>query len=169
MPFDPLGALRVLNDHGVDYVVIGGFAAQLLGAPLTTQDLDVCYERSVENVERLASALRALDARLRVARAEPGDELPFLLDAKTLLAGDSFTFVTEAGALDVLGTPSGTRGFDDLVSAATSIDLGDGLVVRVVALDDLMRMKRASRRPKDQLALLVLEELADVLREQRDR
>src|SRR4051794_36164243 len=107
-PFDPLLALRVLNRHGVRYVVIGGFAGDLLGAPLNTNDLDICYERTADNMERLAAALKELGATLRVAGVD--EDLPFILDAKTLAAGDSFTFETEAGALDVLGTPSGTSG-----------------------------------------------------------
>jgi hypothetical protein len=166
--FDPLLAIRTLNDHGVRYVVIGGFAGQLLGAPLTTQDIDVCYDRGARNLERLAGALRELHARLRVARASADDVIPFIIDAATLRAGDSFTFETDAGDLDVLGTPSGTKGFADLAPHAVVLDLGDGLEVPVVALADLIRMKRTSRRPKDQAALDVLLTLDDVLRERDD-
>ena len=157
-PFDPLLALRVLDRHGVRYVVIGGFAGDLLGAPLNTNDLDICYERTSANMERLAAALKALGATLRVAGVD--EELPFLLDGKTLAAGDSFTFDTDAGALDVLGTPSGTRGFADLSARAEAVPIGD-LQVYVVNLADLMRMKRASGRVKDRMHLEVLSALRD--------
>ncbi len=135
----------------------------LLGAPLATNDLDICYDRSTDNLERLAAALRALNAKLRVARVE--EDLPFLLDAATLAAGDSFTFVTSRGALDVLGTPSGSGGFGDLAEHATLLTVADGLDVLVVDLADLMRMKRASFRVKDRMQLEVLAALERELQE----
>ena len=152
--FDPVEMLRVLSRAEVKFVVIGGYAAELLGAPLMTMDLDVCYERTAENMERLAAALRQLGAKLRVAKVD--EDLPFLLDGRTLAAGDSFTFITDLGSLDVLGTPSGTKGFRDLVSSAVAVPVADDLSVRVVALADLMRMKRASARIKDKMHLEVL-------------
>ncbi|MBA3268420.1 MAG: hypothetical protein H0T70_09215 [Acidimicrobiia bacterium] len=158
-------AFRVLNEHEVRYVVIGGLAAEFLGAPIATNDIDVCYERTTENMKCLAAALQQLGAKLRVARVDDDEDLPFLLDHATLAAGDSFTFRTEAGDLDVLATPSGTGGFRDLDAGATAYDLGEGLVVRVVALDDLMRMKEASRRPKDEAHLQVLTALREMLDE----
>jgi len=161
--FDPSLAFRVLNEHNVRYVLIGGLAGELLGAALATNDIDICYERTTENMERLAAALRELGAKLRVAKVE--EELPFLLDPQTLAAGDSFTFRSDAGDLDVLATPSGTGGFRDLDGNATTYDLGEGLAVRVVALDDLIRMKEASARSKDEAHLHVLAALKEVLDE----
>ena len=155
--FDPIRALRTLHEHGVKYVVIGGYASAILGAPIMTNDVDICYERTPANMERLAQALRDLHAALRVAGVE--EELPFVLDGRTIAAGDSFSFRSDAGALDVLGTPSGTGGFRDLDAGATSYDLGDGLIVRVVSLDDLIRMKEAASRPKDEAHLHVLASL----------
>jgi hypothetical protein len=152
--FDPIGALRVLRDEGVKFVVIGGYAGELLGAPLITNDLDVCYERSPDNLERLARALVRMNAKLRVAKVE--DELPFILDARALAAGDSFTFATDLGSLDVLGTPSGTAGYPDLALRAKDLAVAADLRVPVVVLGDLMRMKRASGRTKDRLQLEVL-------------
>lgn len=157
--FDPIAALRVLYDEGVKFVVIGGYAGELLGAPLITNDLDVCYERSQDNMERLAKALVRMNAKLRVAKVD--EELPFILDARTLAAGDSFTFVTDLGSLDVLGTPSGTAGYADLVARAEVRPVAADFSVPVVVLGDLMRMKRASGRTKDRLQLEVLSALAD--------
>jgi hypothetical protein len=155
--FDPIAALRVLDAEGVKFVVIGGYAGELLGAPLITNDLDVCYERSPDNLERLATALVRMKAKLRVAKVE--EDPPFILDARTLAAGDSFTFVTDFGSLDVLGTPSGTAGYGDLADRAQNLPVADDLRVPVVVLGDLMRMKRASGRTKDRLQLEVLSAL----------
>jgi hypothetical protein len=161
--FDPLGALRTFNEHGVNYVLIGGYASSVLGAPIITNDVDVCYERTPENMDRLAAALQELGATLRVAGVDK--ELPFVLDRRTIAAGDSFTFRTDAGDLDVVGTPSGTGGFRDLDADATSYDLGEGLIVRVVSLDDLIRMKEAASRPKDEAHLHVLAALKQRIEE----
>lgn len=149
--FDPLGSLHVLADRGVRYVVIGGIASATHGSPSVTQDLDVCYERSPENLERLAQALDSIHARLR----GDDDDVPFSPDAKTLAAGDHFTFITDLGDLDCLGIPAGTLGYDDLVKNAVDVDL-DGLVVAVASLDDLIRMKRAAGRPRDLAELEIL-------------
>jgi hypothetical protein len=136
----------------VTFIVIGGMAAAALGSPSITLDLDICYERSAENHGKLAEALRELHASLRGAPPN----LPFQLDARTIASGDSFTFDTEAGPLDCLGTPSGTAGYRDCCRNSVEVDLGDGVVARVVALDDLMRMKRAAGRPKDRIELEIL-------------
>ena len=161
--YDPLRALRTFQRHDVRYVVIGGYAAGILGAPIMTNDLDICYERSKPNMDRLASALKELGARLRVAHVD--EDLPFILDGLTLGAGDSFTFRTDAGDVDVLGTPSGTGGFRDLDAKATTYDLGEGLLARVVSLDDLIRMKEAAHRPKDESHLHVLTVLKRTIEE----
>lgn len=158
-PFDPLKALRTLVEHRVRFVLIGGFGARLHGSPTVTNDLDLCYARDMDNLEALAAALLGLEARLRGAPSH----VPFLLDAKTLKAGDRFTFMTSAGSLDILGTPSGVSGFDELDRAATEMDL-DGLRVRVASIDDLIRMKQAAARPKD----LIEVEVLGALREEID-
>lgn len=150
--FDPLFVLRALTHAGVKFVVIGGVAARLHGSPSLTRDVDICHATSRVNLRRLAVLLRDLDARLRGAE----DEVPFLLDAKTLAAGSNFTFTTRAGDIDVLGMPAGVGGYDELAASAEMVQLDD-LVVPVASLDDLIRMKRASGRPKDLIEVEILE------------
>jgi hypothetical protein len=164
--FDPDRILRALVAHEVRFVIVGGVAGNLRGTADITNDLDVCYARDRENLERLSAALTELGARLR-GRGVP-DDVPFVLDALTLLHGDTFTFATAAGDFDVLATPSGTRGYDDLDAGATSFDLGDGITVRVTSLDDLIRMKRASARSKDLIHIEHLGALKDQIEEFSD-
>jgi hypothetical protein len=152
MPYDPLLALRVLQQHGVRFVVIGGVAGRLWGSPTMTDDCDVCCAWDLENLDRLALGLVQLGATLRGIV----DDVPFQLDGRTLANGQVFTFMTKAGALDVLAAPAGVRGFEELDANASEFDMGGGLVVRVCALDDLIRMKRAAGRPKDRIELEVL-------------
>lgn len=159
--FDPLRLLRVLLAHEVRFVVVGGFAGTLWGSPSITVDLDVCYERSSRNYEALVAALRELGATLRGAP----DGLPFQLDAKSIKMGDSFTFKTTAGDFDCLGTPSGTNGYADLHTNATTFELAPDLRVDVCSLDDLIRMKRAAARRKDLIAV----EILSAVKEEREK
>ena len=158
--FDPEAILGILLGHRVRFVLIGGIAARLAGSPVLTRDIDICYARDAENLVGLVAALRELRARLR----GPREEVPFRLDVRTLKLGDSFTFTTRHGDLDILGTPTGTRGFDDLVANAEPVQIGESEVL-VASLDDLIRMKRASGRPKDRA---MVEELG-ALRQEADR
>lgn len=149
--FQPDLLLSTLDQHQVSYVVIGGIAGVAHGSPTLTADLDVCYQRTRPNMAALADALRELQAEL--AGADPG--LPFQIDARTIELGDHFTFETDAGGLDCLGTPAGTAGYEDLVRDSVVLEVF-GRKVRFVSLDDLIRMKRAAGRPKDLIELEVL-------------
>jgi len=162
--FDPIGLLEVLDRHRVRYVVIGGFAGRFWGSNSITNDLDICYARDKKNFEALASALRELAARLRGA---PPD-FPFLLDAKTLEAGDHFTFETSLGPLDCLGTPLASGGYRDLIQGSTTMNV-EGVEVPVASLEDVMRLKRAAGRPKDRAELEILAALQEVRARRGDR
>lgn len=156
--YEFLDALEALLQHRVRFVVIGGIAARLRGSTSITEDVDVCYARDEGNLTRMVSALKALNARLRGA---PSDA-PFLLDEKTLKMGDSFTFLTDAGSLDILGHPSGIPGgYEELDRGADKLSLAGGLEVKVASIDDLIRMKRAAGRPKDLIEVEVLGALRD--------
>jgi len=143
-----------LQRHGVEFMVIGGQAAVLLGSPLPTLDIDLCYRRTGQNLRRLADALKELHPTLRGA---PPD-LPFRLDAESLALGSNFTFQTDLGPLDLLGwvEPFGT--YEELVPRAESITVGP-LHLLTIGLDDLIAVKRHIGRPKDKAAVLQLEAL----------
>jgi predicted nucleotidyltransferase len=156
--FDFRRSLETLTRHGVRFVLIGGLAGRLWGSTTVTNDVDVCYERSDENLRRLADALRELGARLRGV----DDPVPFAPNQEALRSGDHFTLETDAGSLDLLGTPAGVAGFEALDRNAVALSL-DGLTIRIAALDDLIRMKRAAGRPKDRIEIEVLGALRDEL------
>ena len=156
LQFEPLKALRVLDRHSVRFILIGGLAARLLGSPSVTNDLDICYERTPENLEALAAALKELGAQLRGAP----EGLPFLLDGETLRRGDCFTFSTSAGSLDVLGTPTGSGGFGLLLRNARLVSFS-GIEVLVADLPDLIEMKKAAGRPKDRIEVEILTALLE--------
>jgi hypothetical protein len=158
--------IAALNEHGVQYVVIGAVAAIAQGYPLNTGDLDVTPARDPGNVERLAVALRDLDARLRVAGNDEGVEFP--IDADYLRDVDSWTLITRHGELDVLFMPSGTRGYNDLHRSSVTIEFAGGKA-EMAALLDVIRMKEASARPKDLAQLPALRQTLEVFRGREKR
>src|SRR5262245_33798939 len=87
---------KLLTESGVEFVVIGGRAETLLGSARVTFDTDLCYRRTQQNLERLATAIAELNPTLRGAPAD----LPFRLDAQSFALGSNFTFNTSAGELD---------------------------------------------------------------------
>ena len=159
--FDPVEILRVLTEHGVRFVVIGGVAARLRGAPLLTQELDVTPDDEPSNLVALAAALRQLEARLRVSD-DPG-ELPFPVEPEMLAAARSWTLSTRAGDLDLILLPAGTRGYPDLVRGASPVRVANDppLSVPVASLDDVIRNKEATGRDKDRAALPLLRKTAE--------
>lgn len=156
--FDPLRLLAALHDGGVKFIVIGGFGGNLLGSPSFTSDLDVCYARDQANLVALAKVLVSLKARLRGVT----EDVPFRVDARSLKAGDSFTFLTDGGPFDILGTPAGTGGFEDLARNASPMEV-DGRTILVASIDDLIRMKLAAGRDKDLIEVQVLGALREEL------
>ena len=156
--YRPDQVVGMLGRHRVRYVLIGGLAAVTRGAPLVTQDVDVCHATDTANLTRLAEALREVRAVLR--GADPG--LHFALDARTLANGDTFTFTTDIGSIDILATPAGTSGYEDLARSAEVFEMF-GQRVLVATVEDLIRMKRASGRTKDLLAVEELGALRDEL------
>jgi hypothetical protein len=157
--FDPVPIIERLASAGVDFVVIGGVAGAVHGSAYGTADLDVAYDRDPDNLERIASVLRLLEAKLRGA---PPD-VPFLLDPETLAAGGNFTFATQLGSLDLLAYPAGAPAYEALREAATVIDVR-GHQVRVASLDHLIAMKEATGRPRDIERAQELRLLSDELR-----
>lgn len=144
--------LEALRAEGVRFVIIGGVAMVLRGSSRTTVDLDLCYERSKANLERLARAVAPFAPTLRGAPPE----LPFLWDAQTLRSGLNFTLSTSAGDLDLLGEVPGLGMFDAVASHASELDIY-GSPCLVLDLDGLELAKRAAARVKDLLDLAEIE------------
>ncbi|HEY6628177.1 MAG TPA: hypothetical protein VI193_04265 [Acidimicrobiia bacterium] len=154
--FDPVAALKVLVEHRVDFLVIGGVAARLRGAPFLTQDIDVTPSTDRANLERLALALKDLKARLRTT-TEP-DGFPFPFDSALLESADIWTLTTTHGDLDLVMSPEGTGGYPDLIRDAEElrVSIDPELWVTVASLADVIRSKEAAGREKDRATLPLL-------------
>jgi len=148
--------LRLLGEYKVEIVIVGGVAAALHGSLLLTNDLDVCYRRNSENLERLATALKTVRARLRNAP----EGIPFVLDAETLQRGLNFTFATDIGDLDLLGELRGVGVYEDVAATALTVDLFD-YQFKVIEIGKLIAAKRAAGRPKDLMAIPELEAIRE--------
>ena len=161
-PFDPAAVLAALRQADVQFVLIGGMAAVLHGDVGVTVDVDITPAYDPDNLEKLATALRALDARIRADGAPQG--LPFECSTGFLrnLGPDAIlNLTTRAGDLDVSFTPAGTRGYRDLKRDAVAVDAAAGVSILVASLADIIRSKSAADREKDRRALPRLHELLE--------
>ena len=89
--------LEVLNKHNVEYIVVGGVAAVIHGAPMTTFDLDTLVKVNSVNAERLVKALSELEAHFREHQNSLNPT------TEDILGGGHLLLMTRAGPLDVLG------------------------------------------------------------------
>jgi len=149
--------LRRLVDAEVEFIVVGGAAAVLHGAPITTEDLDIVHRRTPENVARLKNLLLELDTHVRelANRRLAPQESALLGEGHVLLS-------TRLGPLDCLGALVDGRGFEELVSHSESIR-DEGAEFRVLDLSTLIDIKTKTGRAKDRLMLPVLFALAEEL------
>lgn len=156
-PTDYAKLIVALDKAGVEFIVIGGLAANAHGSSRFTQDVDVVYSRSDDNLARLVRALAPLKPYLR--GAPPG--LPFEWSVETLGRGLNFSLTTSGGSLDILGEIVGGGSYDDL-RAHSSVMRIFRRDVRILNLDALIRAKRAAGRPKDLEVIAELELLQEL-------
>jgi len=146
-----------LSQERIEFVVIGGVAALAHGVARVTFDVDLCYRRTHENVERLCRVLAPLHPMLRGA----SPDIPFRFDVPTVLAGLNFTLNTDLGDLDLLGEVAGLGEYDAVQTASETLPLY-GLPMQVVTIEGLLAAKRAAGREKDQEAIVELEALLEL-------
>lgn len=145
-----LEILQVLLKHRVDFILVGGVAAVLHGAPVDTFDVDVVHSTDPANVERLLSALEELDA---IYRVQP--ERRLRPTASHLSSPGHQLTLTRFGPLDFLGTIGSHRRYEDLLPNTSAMELAPDVEVRVLNLDTLIAVKEEVGGVKD-LAVLPL-------------
>ncbi len=152
---EPLDAQRIFDELGrcgVDFVLVGGMAAQTHGNTRLTNDVDLIPEPDPHNLERLAEALRALEARI----LNPGHE-GLEIDGAMLPRATIWQFATPHGDVDVLHDAPGAAPYGELRERALVISL-DRARVPVAGRDDLIRMKLARGRDVDRADVAALTE-----------
>jgi hypothetical protein len=105
--------------------------------------VDVTPSRSVENLDRLADALRELDARIRTADLEG---VVFPLEGAFLAAQPRMlNLTTNAGDIDLMFAPAGfEQGYDQLLAESEEVELLAGTVTRVASLRAIITSKEAA-------------------------
>lgn len=143
-------ALSALARNQVRFIVVGGVAAVLHGAPISTFDLDIVHARDADNIDRLMAALVELDA---CYRDQTGRRLP---PVRSHLEGAGHNLLsTKFGPLDVLGTIGAAHDYDSLVKETVELPLDD-FAIRVLGLPALIRIKEETARDKDRAVLAIL-------------
>lgn len=146
---DFLAVLRSLTEHHVEFIVVGGVAAVLQGAPVATFDLDVVHSRSPENVDKILEALDDLSALYRTA--------PNLKPDKSHLSSPGHhLLMTRFGPLDLLGVIGSGRGYDELLRDSSSMPIDPQCEVKVLNLTMVIKTKEEAGHEKDAAALVVL-------------
>ena len=148
---DFLSLLRTLDRHRVDYLVVGGMAAVLHGAPITTFDLDLVHSRREDNVARLLGARKELDACYRI---QP--ERRLRPSASHLASAGHQLLTTRFGPLDLLGEIGAGYTYENLLPGSVAVQVGEGLSVRVLNLETLITIKEQLGEDKDRAVIPVL-------------
>lgn len=161
-PLDPVRIFEALQRHEVEYLTIGGVAVNVHGHVRNTRDVDILIEWNAKNMTRLAAALADLDAKLFGVDANLLDVDP--RDPRDLLNGGNFTLRTAAGGLDLFDPSEipGGRPYEEMRPRAVEAVV-EGVRIRAIGFDDLIRLKRESGRDQD------LEDVATLLAARRSR
>jgi predicted nucleotidyltransferase len=149
--------LAVLERHGVRFIVVGGVAAVLDGAPVTTFDLDILHSRDPDNVSRLRAALTEVRATYR------NDPRGLVPNESHLLGPGHQLLKTTLGDLDVLGTIEKNTTYEQALADSNELEI-DGLHIRVLGLERLIAAKEYANRPKDVAVLPVLRATLEEIR-----
>lgn len=145
----PSDLLTALVAAEIEFIVVGGMAAVLHGAPITTHDLDIVHRREPANVRKLLELLGSLNAGQR------GDPRRLPPTESALLGDGQLTLGTALGPLDVLCELVHGEGYDELIDR--TVTFTDGATkFRVLELEALIEIKRRTDRAKDRLMLPTL-------------
>jgi predicted nucleotidyltransferase len=146
-----VATLRRLCENEIQFVLVGGLAAVLNGAPIHTYDVDLVYSLEPTNLDRLLAVLQSLDA---VYRMQP--ERRLRPTKSHLAAGGHLNLLTSFGLLDLLGSVGHNLSYSDLLPHSREMDIGPGIHVRVLDLDMIISIKEQLASEKDLAALPTL-------------
>jgi predicted nucleotidyltransferase len=152
--------LQRLTDAGLEFVLVGGFAAVTHGSFNLTRDVDVCAVLTEENVAKLRQALGDWHPTHRMTP----QKLSFLLHPRAGEQVNNLYLQTDLGMVDILTSIKGVGDFARVNATAEEIEV-DGQKVRVISLADLITAKEAMAREKD---LLTAKELRAIAAKRRE-
>jgi hypothetical protein len=156
-----LSTLRRLAESNCQFIVVGGLAAVLNGAPIQTYDTDLVYARNPKNIERLLTVLAALNAMFRL---QP--ERRLRPTASHLSGTSHLDLLTDSGPLDLLSTIGRDLAYEDLLPHSMAMNVGAGIEIPVLNLETIIALKEELGGDKD---LAVLPVLRQTLKESRKK
>lgn len=130
--------IQAMNNHNVDYILVGGYAVILHGYRRVTGDMDIWVKSTKENYLKLARAFNEFGLPLFDMTEEK------FLDTDTV---DVFSYGRPPVSIDIITRLKGVE-FDDAFSQAQIFN-EDGLMIRFLHLNSLLQAKKASGRHKD--------------------
>jgi hypothetical protein len=145
-----LDILQVLVRHEVEFILVGGVAAILEGAPVSTLDLDIVLRPTSDNRDRLVTALREMNARYR----DPAGR-HIIPDREKLDTIRNHQLITDFGPLDILETIGHGHTYADLIGETETYNVSD-LQIRTLRLGMIIRSKEEANRDKDRATLPIL-------------
>jgi hypothetical protein len=144
--------LESLIKADIQFILVGGLAAVIQGAPVTTMDVDIVYRRSSENISKIFKLLKSIDAIYR----RPDDHI--IAPKEEDFSGMGHVLLsTRLGPLDVLAFIEEGKAYEDLLKHSIEIEFR-GHTIQVLDIRMLIELKRNSQDPKDKQRLPVLEE-----------
>jgi len=150
--FDLSAILEGLLKADIKFILVGGLAAVVQGAPVTTMDVDIVHDRSPENISRLITFLKTVDATYR----RPDDKV-IEPNERDISGMGHFLFATRFGPLDILSFIEQRKTYEDLLVHTVEIEFRSH-IIRVLNLKALVEFKKSSGNPEDKQRLMVLEE-----------
>ena len=147
-----LKILRKLSEDGVEFVVVGGIAANFHGSALATFGCDVVIDLDAGNLDRLAKALSGFSPTFRDRKQ------PQSFDKAMAAKGGwkNLYLETTAGVLDCRGDIKGLGDFGACRLRSVEADFG-AFTIRFLSREALIEAKKAMGRPKDLLTVAQLE------------
>lgn len=154
--------LTLLKQSGSEFILVGGLAAVLQGAPVQTYDVDIVYSRSAENIERLLGVLNLLDAIFRIQparRIKP--------NATHLKSDGHLNLLTRFGPLDLLAAIGDGLTYEDLLPHSQEMSITESVRIQVLKLDEIILIKEKLGGEKDTAVLPTLRQTALELKKRR--
>ena len=130
--------LIALNEHHVEYILVGGYAVIFHGHSRTTGDLDIWVNKTKDNYQKIIAAFN----QFRMPAFDMTEE-NFLSNP----AFDVFSFGRPPVGIDIMTNVKGLQ-FEDAIVKAKDFDY-EGIVLKLIDYRDLIQAKKASARPKD--------------------
>jgi predicted nucleotidyltransferase len=156
-----IAPLRALHDAGVEFILVGGFAAVCTGVPVVTLDVDIVHSRDSANVARILPFLASIDAIFRIQpqrRLKP--------NASHLSGRGRLNLLNNLGQLDLLCTIGQDLDYEDLLPHSEETEVADNLRIRVLKLEKLIEVKAELNTDKDRAMLPILRRTLEEKRKQ---